>query len=337
MLLTIIIPVFNTEKYLNSCLESILVQMSDSCEIILINDGSADSSGKICDEFSSSYNNITVIHQKNSGVSTARNKGIRAATGRYITFVDSDDLLEKDWLNVLHTTISAGESDMVTFSARYYMATGKPVDENVNSFTAIDRHEVYAKFADVYTVGIGSVCFSLYRLELIKKYNIFFDTDKNLNEETYFNLKVFEVMNSFKYINKELYLYRIHQSSSSNRGSYNLLDIIEAKVEYYKAFLDKTGFISPESPEEMLRRGVYLQFMQAVISTNNLTFKERNNILHRIYSNNVYYNLLLNSEEINSKGLNMTLCRLSVKTKIELIISFACTVKKFINKKGAHQ
>lgn len=95
--LSIIIPVYNVEKYLSKCLESIVNQTYNNLDIIIIDDGSTDSSGKICDEYSKIDKRIKIFHQTNQGVSAARNKGIDLATGEYLTFIDSDDWIEKDY------------------------------------------------------------------------------------------------------------------------------------------------------------------------------------------------------------------------------------------------
>ena len=92
--LSVIVPVYNTERFLRRCIESILNQNVEKCELILINDGSTDSSGKICDEYAKENQCISVIHRKNQGVGKARNNGVLASSGKYITFVDSDDYLE---------------------------------------------------------------------------------------------------------------------------------------------------------------------------------------------------------------------------------------------------
>lgn len=89
--LSVIVPVYKVEPYLRRCLDSILTQKYVPMEIILVDDGSPDSCGKICDEYACIYNNVKVIHQRNAGLSAARNSGLKIATGDYISFVDSDD------------------------------------------------------------------------------------------------------------------------------------------------------------------------------------------------------------------------------------------------------
>ena len=103
--ITVIVPIYNVEKYLKRCIESILNQTFKDFELLLLNDGSTDSSGKICDIYASKDNRIVVRHKKNQGVSTTRNLGIDIAKGEYITFIDSDDWIEKDYLEKMYSKI----------------------------------------------------------------------------------------------------------------------------------------------------------------------------------------------------------------------------------------
>lgn len=104
-LISIIVPIYNVEKYLNKCIESILNQTYKNLEIILVDDGSPDNSGKICDEYKKMDSRIIVIHKPNGGLSDARNAGIMLATGKYIGFVDSDDYIEPDMYEILYTNL----------------------------------------------------------------------------------------------------------------------------------------------------------------------------------------------------------------------------------------
>ena len=98
---SIIVPVYNVEKYIEKCVNSICQQDYENLQVILIDDGSKDNSGRICDKFSEIDSRIVVLHQNNSGVSVARNNGLDVAEGKYIGFVDSDDYLEKDYISTL--------------------------------------------------------------------------------------------------------------------------------------------------------------------------------------------------------------------------------------------
>ena len=111
-MISVIVPVYNAEKYLKECIRSILNQTIQNLELILVNDGSTDGSGYICDEYINKDNRIKVIHKENGGVSSARNMGISEATGEYFTFVDSDDYLEPNALEILYNDIIIYNADI---------------------------------------------------------------------------------------------------------------------------------------------------------------------------------------------------------------------------------
>lgn len=112
-LISIIVPVYNVEEYLPKCLDSIINQTYKNLEIIVVNDGSTDNSGKICDEYGERDYRIMVIHKANRGVSSSRNIGIKNASGEYILFVDSDDEIEKDYVNVMARAVTNSDCDLV--------------------------------------------------------------------------------------------------------------------------------------------------------------------------------------------------------------------------------
>lgn len=131
-LITIIVPAYNVEKYLKKCLESIINQTYKNLEIILVDDGSTDNSGRICDEYAEKDDRIIVIHQENAGVSSARNKGIEIAKGEYIGFVDGDDYIEENMYEVLYKNLIQFDVDISM--CNYYI-----VKNNQKSF---HKHDI---------------------------------------------------------------------------------------------------------------------------------------------------------------------------------------------------
>ena len=123
-LISVIIPIYNVEAYLRECIDSVINQTYKNFEIILVDDGSTDSSGKICDEYVEKYDRITVIHQKNSGLSVARNTGLSEANGDYIYFLDSDDYIDEATLEKLLKIAKKNNSDIVFFDAVSFADTG---------------------------------------------------------------------------------------------------------------------------------------------------------------------------------------------------------------------
>ena len=115
MMVSIIIPVYNVEKYLPRCIESVLSQTYSSIEIILVDDGSVDNSGKICDEIASVNPKVKVIHKENGGLSDARNAGIKIAQGEYFSFIDSDDWIHEDTYRILADKIKQNHADIICF------------------------------------------------------------------------------------------------------------------------------------------------------------------------------------------------------------------------------
>lgn len=121
--ISVIVPVYNTEKYLNDCISSILKQSYPNIELILVNDGSTDGTFSICQQYADKYNNIKLINQERVGQSEARNTGLQYATGELITFVDADDWIEKDYLMHLSTQMRKYNSDIaITCYYQYYQA-----------------------------------------------------------------------------------------------------------------------------------------------------------------------------------------------------------------------
>ena len=128
-LISIIVPVYNVEKYIDKCIKSILEQTYKNLQIILIDDGSQDKSGQICDEYELQDNRIEVIHKKNGGLSDARNLGIKKARGEYIGFVDSDDYISKNMYEDMYKIIQEKDSDVCICNV-YNVIDGKEILKN---------------------------------------------------------------------------------------------------------------------------------------------------------------------------------------------------------------
>lgn len=151
-LISVIIPVYNVEPYLRRCVDSILTQSYQGFEILLIDDGSTDASGKICDEYAEQDSRIIVIHQKNKGVSAARNAGLDACNGEYIAFVDADDWIEKCMLQELATAVKKNEADFavcneIQVSENMDGAVLKKRDHwpELNGITVVNDRDIYRK------------------------------------------------------------------------------------------------------------------------------------------------------------------------------------------------
>ena len=207
---SVIVPVYKVEKYIGQCIESILSQTFKDFELILVDDGSPDSSGAICDQYAQKDTRIQVIHKTNGGVSSARNYGIEKSTGTYLCFIDSDDIVSATYLEDFGT--NAVESD-------WYMQGYKKVKSGVivesHNFSLCNSSDYWTVLA--YSEDnciINSPCFKLYRSSIVKKYNIRFDSHTSYGEDHLFSLDFALYTRNIHYSEASGYLYRLSETES---------------------------------------------------------------------------------------------------------------------------
>ena len=233
--ISVIIPVYNVEKYIKRCLDSVINQTYKNIEVILINDGSLDNSGLICNEYAKKYNNIKVFHKKNGGVSSARNLGIDNSCGKYIAFVDPDDYIDKNMYKILHEKLIKSKCDisMVSFS---YIKEGEIIDEDNSKVQIIFNKE---EILDKYFNKIKPFDSSFLWNKLFKKNlfdNVRLDTELLIQEDTEILIRIFNKVNSIVYIGIPLYSYLIRKGSATegriSKGKINT-DISLLKIYEY--------------------------------------------------------------------------------------------------------
>lgn len=222
--ISIIVPVYNVEKYLTRCIDSILAQTYQNIEVILVNDGSTDSSPAICDEYAQKDARISVIHKENGGLSSARNAGLDAATGEYIGFVDSDDFIAPDmYANLLKTL----DSDKVGIANCMYVRafdSGKTADSRVphNQNECISRINYLEEL--LLHVGDVSVCTKLFSHQIIG--DIRFPEGK-LNEDFPFMVRLSENIENIQFVGQVGYYYYVRENSITARYGKSFVDMQE--------------------------------------------------------------------------------------------------------------
>jgi len=212
MFFSIIVPVYNVEQYLRDCLDSVVAQTYTDYELICVNDGSTDGSQFILEEYQQKYPQITIISQQNKGLSAARNAGIQAAKGNYLFFLDSDDWIESNALEVLAQK-QAGE-DMVCFNGRRIFENDRPEQPETGiSESGLSGWEYYTKYALV-PRKFHFVCtvLRLYRREYMLKNNLFFE-EGIYHEDNLFTPFACYYAQRVKVIPDSLYVYRIREGS----------------------------------------------------------------------------------------------------------------------------
>ena len=229
-LISIIVPVYNVEKYVGKCIESILEQNYKNFELILIDDGSKDRSGEICDEYAKKYEKIIVIHKQNEGLSKTRNKGLEIAKGKYISFIDSDDYVEKDFLETLYKLIKENNASIAQCG---YNIIGEEKKEDNSVYIYTGKQMI----SDIYTslwITNTVVWNKLYEAEILKKYK--FKEDK-IHEDEFFTWKLFYEVDKVPVTTKQLYNYRKVQDSITNKKyTIERLSYIEALEERLQCF-----------------------------------------------------------------------------------------------------
>ena len=232
--ISIIIPVYNVDKYINRCIDSILKQTYKDYEIILIDDGSKDTSLKKIKSYEKKYDFIKVFSQKNSGPALTRNRGIDNASGKYIMFIDSDDYIDEDYLEKYINNID--DNDIV-------IGGFKKVDDKKVTFKRKLIDTEFSKY-----IVTGPVC-HLYKKDLIVNNNIKF-LDTNMSEDTYFNIKIYELNPKIKSISYIGYNYYTNPTSISN-----------TKHKGFSKDIDFIGFIKELQSKKINNKELHNYFL----------------------------------------------------------------------------
>ena len=242
--ISVIIPVYNVEAYIEKCLKSIMEQTYKNLEIILIDDGSTDNSGKICDEYAKKDTRINVIHRKNGGLSVARNDGIKIAKGEYICFVDSDDYVTENYCEVLYNTLKSNNADISAVSYKEIRDEGIPVldaDEKDktkfnNECIIYDNDEIIIQMLKWETFR-NMAWNKLYKTEKVKKHLFL---EGYAFEDIYFSYEILSDVKRVAYINTPCYYYiRRNNSISLTCSEKNLNDFLDVVILKYKGIKER--------------------------------------------------------------------------------------------------
>lgn len=214
-LISVIVPIYKVEKYLDCCINSIINQTYANLEIILVDDGSPDNCPAICDEYAKKDGRIKVIHKENGGVSSARNAGLKVASGDYIGFVDSDDWIEPEMYESLATMIQHDKTDISSVGIVKSKDEAKNICENSNQSICFSQREYMLKFFKVGSQEtVYYMCNKLFKKSLIA--DDLFPLEYSVGEDT---IALFKVLKKAKYIsvsNQKLYHYRTQSGITSN-------------------------------------------------------------------------------------------------------------------------
>ncbi len=233
-LISVIVPVYNVECYIKNCIDSILTQTYPFIEIILVDDGSVDSSGKICDEYANNYETVRVIHKSNAGLASARNAGMNIANGEYIGFVDSDDIIDNHMYEILLNTLILEDADIAICkktSDVKKMGDGKEEYEILNRDMALKELVLGLKFG-------SHACDKLFKRTIVGN-DIFFPEGKTY-EDLFTIYKWIEKSNRIIFLDRNLYYYRLNPNGITKQPfRVSDMNLIEGNINLGNEFKRK--------------------------------------------------------------------------------------------------
>ncbi|MCT4287903.1 hypothetical protein CMU71_15445 [Elizabethkingia anophelis] len=263
-LISVIVPVYRVEEFIHECVDSIIAQSFSNLEIILVNDGSPDRSGEICDEYAQKDKRIKVIHKANGGLSDARNMGLSVATGEFISFVDSDDIINPDFIQILYTNI--GDADL-SFCLFKEFSDNEIITYNlveIKSLDIISSQRMLSELFQYHYPASVIACSKLYKSSLWN--NVRFPKAK-VHEDEFVIHEILDQCDFISFVEAELYYYRkreesIMSSASKEKAMLNKLEAFSLRRKY---FLEKK---MTKAVYEINGEILYRCLMQAVKNDN---------------------------------------------------------------------
>lgn len=299
--ISVIVPVYNTQKYIAECIESILSQDFNDFELILVDDGSTDDSGKICDEYSSMDSRIKVYHQANGGVTSARKLGVKVSKGEWISFVDSDDTITRDYLSKLYTS-----SDGVSIVS---------AEEKENALISAQEFRKRCIYVEC---EVGP-CAKIYKKKSFRD-NIFnIDNKVTLGEDMLMNIRLSYNSNKVRLINEKIYNYRYRSESASHSCPYS--------TEYIRTFLKEyLNAISTEERDKFAKGFFKYSFglLGSCIKTHN----------YHINNEDKKKNLVTYTEIIKKFNLKSIIVNVNYITKIYILLFCPIMLKTYLKTKN---
>ena len=311
---SIIITVYNCEKYIRECINSIINQTYKDIEIIIVDDGSTDDSYKICESIKD--NRIKLFTHKNKGVSYSRNKGIAKSSGKFIMFVDSDDFLDKNTIEIMVSKMNKHSLDLIYCNLEYFDESRKYYPYKINkdlmlenNFDDIKKSIISLNYLQKHSITnygpIRCIGGKLYSSKIIKENNLKFNEDIFLLEDGLFNLNYLDYAKKVMYLNKPLYKYRQLTSSTSykyNENQLNQYDLIYEELQ--KHLKDNSYYLSYYLNAFELISTYFFRYYKY----NDISRKDFNKIANSILQKQIYLNAIKNTKYFD----------LTLKDKIKL-------------------
>lgn len=294
---SIIVPIYNCEKYLDEAIQSLLNQGIKECEFILVNDGSTDNSLNIANEYKKLDSRIKIINQVNQGVSVARNTGIEAAQGEYIGFIDGDDWIEFDMYKTLYDIATKNNLDLIISDFEQELDGKKIINKlDITANSIVNKEDIINNILPQFLQHekLNTVCNKLFKREIMQRFNIRFPKGVALGEDGFFNINYFSNAESLMYIDYCGYHYREVEGSATRnifeKDYFNrALEVYNEEIPsiYYSYFKD-----------EYLKELKAIKFISNIISYTHIYFNPQTNIAFK--ERYKYIKKMISNESVNT-------------------------------------
>lgn len=331
---SIIVPIYNVEKYLDRCVQSIINQTYGNIQIILVDDGSPDKCPEMCDIYADMDSRVTVIHKENGGLGYARNSGMEKAIGDYIVFVDSDDYIPNDYVETLVESIEKYNVDVcisgynkvkpdgtISYSVVY---DSQLYDGNVKEMLLPRIFGSRPKMNDSIH---PSVCGLIYKLDSIKLNGMKFMSERDIvSEDLVFEIELFSRVNSVMTISKSMYNYCDNENTLSS--TFNIIKL-EKQEQLYEYICKKIA--EKKLPQEVKVRFqklfmIYIKEDIRMVSEMNMGRKEKNMLIKKIVESNTVRNIL-DEYPVREMALSKRIYMLLVKYKRYILLKYLVRVR----------
>ena len=315
-LISIVVPTFNGEKYIKECLDSILVQSYKNIEVVVIIDGSTDSTELILTNYSKKDNRVKVFKQKNQGVSTARNHGIKKATGKYITFVDDDDYISQDYILKMYEACKKNNWDVVK------TGFSKFVNDDYTYFKLLDDNEKELNSDLIQNIfetsnAFNSSCMMLINKEILDINNILFNVEIGYAEDFLFTFTLLSKSRKCGWINSCGYNCRVNQNSNSRTGNINKqFKNIKDSIFAYQVLLNG------KNDNKVANKILFIVASQLkTISINSVSYKEFIFKLKEVYLDSNFIDIISKfNKNLNSGNMKIFINLLKQKSCVRLYL-----------------
>lgn len=330
-MVSLIVPVYNAQKYLDKCINSLLAQTYKDIEIILVDDGSTDDSLKICNKYADLDARVKVFHQENAGVSAARNYGLDNCCGDYVSFVDSDDWVEQAMVEEMLALLASTNADMGIFGY-YIVNNGKQITARVaEKNEVIDISENVERIVQLCLSSVINPPHSkIYKQAILEEYQIRFDVDTSLGEDFIFNLEYVSHIESVALGKEKLYYYKSDNNGSlTNQFRKNLLHEELKMYQKFVSVMNEIGGCSEGQIHEYIMLVVRIYLSNYFFCENNV--QKRMMAIKNVLGNDMINTNLKKAKP--QKEINILVCLL-LKLRMKWLLYLLFDLKQRIRCKN---